>query len=118
MDSSFLGELGIVQDKTKVYEVNQAAISLATSLSISVNSRHVVVRYSRVREAVANDIIDVFYVLTHLPLADMLTKIVPITNFIRYLPFITGNRVEDTKRSRQSYINDYKVYRAKESISG
>ena len=76
----FLGELGIVQDKTKVYEDNQAAISLATSLSISANSRHVVVRYSRVREAVANDIIDVIYVPTHLQLADMLTKIVPIPN--------------------------------------
>jgi hypothetical protein len=50
----FLGELGIVQKKTKVFEDNQAAISLATSLSVSGNSRHVVVRYARVREAVAN----------------------------------------------------------------
>jgi hypothetical protein len=114
----FLGELGIVQDKTNVYEDTQAAISLATSLSISGNSRHVVVRYSRVREAVANDIIDVIYVPTHLQLADMLTKIVPIPNFIRHLPFITGNTLEDVKRSRQSYIDDYKVHRAKESISG
>ncbi len=83
-----MGELGIVQDKTKVYEDNQAAISLATSLSISGNSRHVVVRYSRVREAVANDIIDVIYVPTQLQLADMLTKIVPIPNFIRHLPSV------------------------------
>ena len=80
MASSFLGELGIVQDKKKIYEDNQAAISLATSLSISANSTHVVVRYSWVREAVVNDIIDVIYMPTHLQLADMLTKIVPIPN--------------------------------------
>ena len=55
---------------------------------------------------------------THLQLADMLTKIVPIPNFSRNLPFITGNTVEDIKRSRQSNITDYKVYRAEESISG
>ena len=48
----FLSELEIVQHKTEIFEDNQAAISIATSLSVSGNSRHVVVRYARVREAV------------------------------------------------------------------
>ena len=55
---------------------------------------------------------------THLQLADMLTKIVPIPNFIRQLTFITGHTLEDVKRSRQSYIHDYKKYREQAAISG
>ena len=74
MDAAFLGELGIVQQKTKVFEDNQAAISIDTSLSVSGNCRHVVMRYSRVREAVQNGTLEVIYVPTNQQYADTLTK--------------------------------------------
>ena len=113
----FLGELGIIQQKTKVFEDNQAAISLATSLSVSGNSRHVVVRYARVREAVANETLDVIYVPTNLQYADTLTKVVSTPNFIKNLPFILGQSVSDIKRSRQAYIDSYAFSRDSSVVS-
>ena len=54
------------------------------------HSRHIVVRYARVREAVATKSFNVFYVPTREQLADGLTKILPGPNFLRHLPFIMG----------------------------
>jgi len=113
----FLGELGIIQQKTKVFEDNQAAISLATSLSVSGTSRHVVVRYARVREAVANETLDVIYVPTNLQYADTLTKVVSTPNFIKFLPFILGQSVSEIKRSRQAYIDLYTLSRVTPGVS-
>ena len=113
----FLGELGIIQQKTKVFEDNQAAISLATSLSVSGTSRHVVVRYARVREAVANETLDVIYVPTNLQYADTLTKVVSTPNFIKFLPFILGQSVSEIKRSRQAYIDLYTLSRVSPGVS-
>ena len=113
----FLGELGIIQQKTKVFEDNQAAISLATSLSVSGTSRHVVVRYARVREAVANETLDVIYVPTNLQYADTLTKVVSTPNFIKKLPFILGQSVSDIKRSRHPFIDSYAVSRGSSVVS-
>jgi hypothetical protein len=82
--------LGIVQHKTKIFEGNQAAISVATSLSVSGNSRHVVARYARVREAVQNETLEDNYVTTNQQYADTLTKVVSTPNFVKNLPFLLG----------------------------
>jgi hypothetical protein len=103
----FLSELGIVQNKTKIFEDNQAAISIATSLSVSGNSRHVVVRYARVREAVKNEILDVIYVPTNQQYADTLTKVVSTPNFVKNLPFLLGQSTTDIRSSRQAYSKQY-----------
>ena len=102
-----MSELGIVQNKTKIFEDNQAAISIATSLSVSGNSRHVVVRYARVREAVKNEILDVIYVPTNQQYADTLTKVVSTPNFVKNLPFLLGQSTTDIRSSRQAYSKQY-----------
>ena len=103
----FLSELGIVQHKTKIFEDNQAAISIATSLSVSGNSRHVVVRYARVREAVKNETLEVIYVPTNQQYADTLTKVVSTPNFVKNLPFLLGQSTTDIRSSRQAYSKQY-----------
>ena len=103
----FLSELGIVQHKTKIFEDNQAAISIATSLFVSGNSRHVVVRYARVREAVQNETLEVIYVPTNQQSADTLTKVVSTPNFVKNLPFLLGQSTTDIKKSRQDYSDQY-----------
>ena len=102
---SFLTRIvGIGQSTIPVYEDNCAAISLATGLTFNANSRHIVVRYARVREVVAEKLFNVTYVPTREQIADGLTKILPGPTFLRHLPFIMGQSVDSLHNSRREYL--------------
>ena len=107
---AFLHELGIGQSTIPVYEDNCAAISLATGLTFSANSRHIVVRYARVREVVAEKLFAVTYVPTREQIADGLTKILPEPTFLRHLPFIMGQSVDSLNNSRREYLQEYQRF--------
>ena len=107
VDSTFSEWIGDRSTQNNFFEDNQAAISIATSLSVSGNSRHVVVRYARVREAVKNEILDVIYVPTNQQYADTLTKVVSTPNFVKNLPFLLGQSITDIKNSRHDYNDQY-----------
>jgi hypothetical protein len=107
---AFLHELGIGQSTISVYEDNCAAISLATGLTFNANSRHIVVRYARVREVVAEKLFTVTYVPTREQIADGLTKILPGPTFLRHLPFIMGQSVDNLNNLRREYLQEYQRF--------
>ena len=107
---AFLQELGIGQTTISVYEDNCAAISLATGLTFNVNSRHIVVRYARVREVVAEKLFTVTYVPTREQIADGLTKNLPGPTFLRHLPFIMGQSVDNLNNLRREYLQEYQRF--------
>ena len=107
---SFLTEIFIPQRPTIVYEDNDAALKLAQGLSFNANSRHVVARYSRVREIIADQLIQLQYVSTHNQLADGLTKILPTPNFIRHLPLLLGFSSDEVHLSQDPYRQEYKTF--------
>ncbi len=107
---AFLHELGIGQSTISVYEDNCAAISLATGLTFSASSRHIVVRYTRVREVVAEKLFNVTYVPTREQIADGLTKILPGSTFLRHLPFTMGQSVDSLNNSRREYLQEYQRF--------
>jgi hypothetical protein len=107
---SFLNELSIPQRPTIVYEDNDAALKLAQGLSFTATSRHVVVRYSRVREVITDQLIQLQYVSTHNQLADGLTKILPTPNFLRHLPLILGFSSDEVHLSKEPYRQEYKTF--------
>jgi hypothetical protein len=102
-----LQEMDITQATIPMYEDNSAAISLATGLTFSANSRHIVVRYARVRQAVANKLFNVHYVPTREQLAVGLTKILPGPNFLRHLHFLMGQSEDNVHQCRRDYIREY-----------
>jgi hypothetical protein len=107
---AFLQELGIGQSTIPLYEDNCAAIALATGLTFSANSRHIFVRYARVREVVAAKLFNVTYVPTREQIADGLTKILPGPTFLRHLPFIMGQSVDSLNNSRRAYLQEYQRF--------
>ncbi len=106
---AFLEELGIGQSTIPVYEDNCAVVSLATGLTFSANSRHIVVRYARVREVIAAKLFNVSYVPTREQIADGLTKILPVPTFLRHLPFVMGQSVDSLHQYRRAYLQEYQL---------
>ncbi len=107
---SFLNELQVPQHPTIVHEDNEAAINLAQGLSFSATSRHIVVRYSRVREIVQDQLVRLKYVPTRSQLADGLTKNLPLPNFLRHLPYLLGFTSTDLRLARIPYQNIYQQF--------
>ena len=107
---SFLNELQVPQHPTLVHEDNEAAIKLAQGLSFSATSRHIVVRYSRVREIVQDQLVRLKYVPTRSQLADGLTKNLPLPNFIRHLPHLLGFTPTDLRLARIPYQEIYQKF--------
>jgi hypothetical protein len=85
-------ELGLFTDDHcfDVYEDNQAAIAFAESAWVKDAFKHMAVRYFRVREAVANGLIDVNYISTIYNLADILTKNLSAEIFLRLVIRLMG----------------------------
>ena len=69
-----------------------------------------VVRYSRVREVITDKLINLQYVSTHDQLADGLTKILPIPNFIRHLPLLLVFSSDEIHLSKEPYRQEYKNF--------
>ena len=74
------------------------------------NSRHIVVRYARVREVDAAKLLNVTYVPTREQIADGLTKILPGPTFLRHLPFIMGQSVDSLNHSRGASLQEYQLF--------
>ena len=69
-----------------------------------------VVRYSRVREIITDQLIQLQYVSTHNQLADGLTKILSTPNFIRHLPLLLGFSSDEVHLSQEPYRQEYTTY--------
>jgi hypothetical protein len=90
-----LGDIGHPQvGATRVYEDNQSAIHIANSAIGQWNprTRHMDVRYKFVKEKVRSNEIELVYVSTLDQLADILTKNLGTTQFIRLAARILGHR--------------------------
>jgi hypothetical protein len=80
----FLISIGFPQSgPTPCYEDNQSAIKFATSPAIPNKSRHIDIRYHYTRDVVARKLFRLEYVPTKDMVADMLTKSLPLADFIR-----------------------------------
>ena len=85
-------EIGYEQrEPTVVHEDNQSAIHMATREGVSGRSKHMVVRLSHVREAIAAKMIKLQWIETTVQEADLLTKPVAPQTFTKLSGMIMGD---------------------------
>jgi histone deacetylase 1/2 len=81
---NILTEIGFPQDDPSVlHEDNQATIRMATNPIVSARNRHFSIKMSWIREQVANGIVTLQYVPTEDQIADILTKALSKTMFVK-----------------------------------
>ena len=67
----------------KLYEDNSGAVAIAKYGNFTKNSKHIEVQYHYINENYENGIIDIVKIDTSLNLADMLTKSLDKTKFVK-----------------------------------
>ena len=107
---SFLAELHIPQRPTIVHDDNDVAIKIGRGSSYNATSRHVFVRYSRVREFFQEQLVQLQYVPTRYQLADGLTKNLPNPNFTRHLPLLLDFSPDQLNPNQATYRREYKKF--------
>ena len=81
----FLETIGFAQDNpTIIYEDNQSAINLAQAPEIPRKSRHIHVRHHYIRRLVQDKLVKIVHLPTTSMVADMLTKPLPIRQFLHF----------------------------------
>ena len=89
---ALLTVLGIdVEEKTVIYEDNQAAIKIAENPVLHDRTKHIDIRYHFVRELVEALKIDVVYINTKDMVADLMTKAVSVAIFQRLCGRLMGH---------------------------
>ena len=86
--SGLVNELGFKQDSMVLHCDSQSAIHLAKNQVYCARSKHIAVRYPKIREWVSSGDISLSKILTSENASDMLTKPVPTNKFKHCLDLI------------------------------
>lgn len=78
-------------DTTIIFEDNSGAVALSRSSKITSRTKHIDVKFQHVRSLVADDVVvDVQHIETDLEKADILTRSLGASKFLRYRLLLLG----------------------------
>ena len=88
---NMLGEIGLPQSEpTTIYEDNQACIVMASQKMVSGRNKHMELKQHYVRDMVARNMVRLVYIKTTFQRADILTKNLAYSDFMRIRDLLLG----------------------------
>jgi len=93
--NNLLTEMNHPQQTTPIYEDNQACITIALQEASKHKTKHILTKVHYIRDLVQKKIVDIIYISTHLQLADIFTKALGKTLFLKHRDVILGRPPSD-----------------------